>query len=143
MIAELDTDCATATKKNTQGYKISCKGYKLHLDTACCGVPISAVLTGAGVHDSRVVIPLIRISAQRVDACYFTVDGAYCSTLIREEIQAVGRVPLTTTRVAGKSENLPRMKPNVTKHALVQNAAMRGSRMSLVPVMFRYVDTPR
>ena len=55
----------THTKKNAQGYKISWKGYKLHLDTACCGVPISAVLTGANVHDSRVALPLMRISAQR------------------------------------------------------------------------------
>jgi hypothetical protein len=94
MIAELDTDCATGTKKNGKGYKISWRGYKLHLDTACCGVPISAVLTGAGVHDSRVAIPLIRTSAQRVDACYFTVDAAYCSTVIREEVQTAGRVPL-------------------------------------------------
>jgi hypothetical protein len=94
MLAELDTACATGTKKNAQGYKISWKGYKLHLDTACCGVPISAVLTGANVHDSRVALPLTRISAQRVDACYELMDAAYCSTVIREEIQAAGRVPL-------------------------------------------------
>lgn len=94
MLAELDTGCATGTKKNAQGYKISWKGYKLHLDTACCGVPISAVLTGANVHDSRVALPLTHISAQRVDACYELMDAAYCSTVIREEIQAAGRVPL-------------------------------------------------
>jgi hypothetical protein len=94
MIAELDTACATGTKTNAQGYKISWKGYKLHLDTACCGVPISAVLTGANVHDSRVALPLTRISAQRVDACYELMDAAYCSTVIREEIQAAGRIPL-------------------------------------------------
>jgi hypothetical protein len=94
MLFELDTACATGTKKNAQGYKISWKGYKLHLDTACCGVPISAVLTGANVHDSRVALPLTRISAQRVDACYELMDAAYCSTVIREDIQAAGRVPL-------------------------------------------------
>ena len=94
MLFELDTACATGTKKNAQGYKISWKGYKLHLDTACCGVPISAVLTGANVHDSRVALPLMRISAQRVDACYELMDAAYCSTVIREEIQAAGRIPL-------------------------------------------------
>lgn len=94
MIGELDTACATGTKKNAQGYKISWKGYKLHLDTACCGVPISAVLTGANVHDSRVARPLTRISAQRVTACYELMDAAYCSTVIREEIQDAGRVPL-------------------------------------------------
>lgn len=94
MIAELNTACAKGTKINAQGYKISWKGYKLHLDTACCGVPISALLTGANVHDSRVALPLARISAQRVDACYELMDAAYCSTVIREEIQAAGRVPL-------------------------------------------------
>ena len=82
------------TRKNASGYKISWKGYKLHLDTACCGVVISAVLTGAPVHDSRVALPLSIISAQRVDACYELRDAAYCSTVIREEIQAAGRVPL-------------------------------------------------
>jgi len=34
------------------------------------------------------------ISAQRVDACYELLDAAYCSTVIRDEIQAAGRVPL-------------------------------------------------
>jgi hypothetical protein len=94
MLAELDTACATGTKKNAQGYKISWKGYKLHLDTACCGIPISAVLTGANVHDSRVALPLTRMSAQRVDACYELMDAAYCSSVIRQEIEAAGRVPL-------------------------------------------------
>ncbi len=94
MLSELQTACATGTKKNAQGFKSSWKGYKLHLDTACCGIPISAVLTGANVHDSRVALPLMHISAQRVDACYELMDSAYCSTVIREEIQAAGRVPL-------------------------------------------------
>jgi hypothetical protein len=94
MLAELDTDCATGVKTHAQGYKITWKGYKLHLDTACCGVPISAVLTGANVHDSRVALPLTQLSAQRVDACYELMDAAYCSTVIREEIIAAGRVPL-------------------------------------------------
>lgn len=57
-------------------------------------MPISAVLTGANVHDSRLAIPLIRISGQRVDACYELMDAAYCSTVIREEVLAAGRVPL-------------------------------------------------
>lgn len=94
MLAELDTACATGTKKNAQGYKISWKGYKLHLDTACCGVPISAVLTGANVHDSKVALPLMRISAQRVSNCYDLMDAAYCSTVIRREIESAGRVAL-------------------------------------------------
>ena len=94
MVAELYTGCATGSKTNAQGYKISWKGYKLHLDTACCGIPISAILTGANVHDSRVALPLIRMSAGRVDVCYELMDAAYCSTVIDEEVKAVGHVPL-------------------------------------------------
>jgi len=94
MLAELDTGCATGTKTNAQGYKISWKGYKLHIDTACCGIPISAILTGANVHDSRVALPLIYISAERVDACYELMDAAYCSMVIREAVRNAGHVPL-------------------------------------------------
>jgi hypothetical protein len=86
--------CATGTKRNARGCKISSQGHELHLDTACCVVPISAVLSGANVHDSRVALPLMRISAQRVDACCERMDAAHCSAVIREEIRSAGRVPL-------------------------------------------------
>ena len=36
----------------------------------------------------------MRIGAQRVDTCYELMDAAYRSTVIREAIQAAGRVPL-------------------------------------------------
>jgi transposase len=94
MLAELPLACSVGTKKNASGYKISWKGYKLHLDTACCGVVISAVLTGAAVHDSRVALPLSIISAQRVDYLYELMDAAYCSTIIRDFVSSQGRVPL-------------------------------------------------
>jgi Transposase domain (DUF772)/Transposase DDE domain len=140
ILSELDTDCATGTKKNAQGYKISWKGYKLHLDTACCGVPISAVLTGANVHDSRVALALTRMSAQRVDACYELMDAAYCSSVIREEIQAAGRVPLIDHNPRRGEK---RVRPSVTKPDPVQSAAMPGSRTNLVPDTFKYEGTSR
>ena len=43
MLADLPTGCSVGTKTNAQGYKSSWRGYKLHLDTACCGVVISAL----------------------------------------------------------------------------------------------------
>ena len=95
MLAEIRTACATGTKKNAQSHKISWKGYKLHLDTTCCGVPITAVLTGANLHDSRLTLPLTHTSTRRADAGYELMDAAYRSiTVILEEIQAAGRVPL-------------------------------------------------
>ena len=48
-LAQLPTACDRGTKCNAQGYKHSWNGYKLHMDTADCGVPISVALTSASV----------------------------------------------------------------------------------------------
>ena len=53
MLAEIPTACDRGTKCNAQGYKVSWNGYKLHMDTADCGVPISVLLSSASMHDSR------------------------------------------------------------------------------------------
>ena len=82
------------TKCNAQGYKVSWNGYKLHLDTADCGVPIAAMLSSASMHDSLASIPLSLISAQRVTNLYDLMDAAYCSTELREHSRSLGHVPL-------------------------------------------------
>jgi hypothetical protein len=94
MLAELPRECDRGAKSNAQGYKNSWNGYKLHLDTADCGVPISAVLTSASVHDSQAAIPLSRLSAQRVTNLYDVMDAAYCSAALREDSRSLGHVPL-------------------------------------------------
>jgi hypothetical protein len=58
MFADLPTACDVGTKRNSKGHQSSWKGYKLHIDTADGGIPISAILTSASVHDSQVAIPL-------------------------------------------------------------------------------------
>ena len=50
MLKDLLTACDVGTKKNNKGYKISWIGYKLHIDVADGGIPISAVLTSASTH---------------------------------------------------------------------------------------------
>jgi hypothetical protein len=65
MLADLPQGCDRGSKTNARGYKESWNGYKLHLDTAGCGVIISAVTTSASVHDSRVCMRLSRISDER------------------------------------------------------------------------------
>ena len=47
---DLPRACDRGTKCNAQGYKVSWNGYKLHLDTADCGVPVAAILTSASMH---------------------------------------------------------------------------------------------
>ena len=94
ILARMPTACDRGTKCNAQGYKVSWNGYKLHLDTADCGVPISALLSSASMHDSLAAIPLSLMSAQRVTNCYDLMDAAYCSSVLREFSRELGHVPL-------------------------------------------------
>lgn len=94
MLAELPRQCDRGTKCNAQGYKNSWNGYKLHLDTADCGVPISVMITSASTHDSQTAIPLALMSASRVTNHYDLMDAAYCSTDIRAHSRSLGHMPL-------------------------------------------------
>ena len=94
MKKDIPTACDRGTKCNAQGYKVSWNGYKLHLDTADCGVPIAAMLSSASMHDSRAAIPLSLMSAQRVTNLYDLMDAAYCSSELREHSRSLGHVPL-------------------------------------------------
>jgi hypothetical protein len=94
MRCEIPTACDRGAKCNAQGYKISWNGYKLHLDTADCGVPLAALLSSASMHDSRAAIPLSLMSAPRVTNLYDLMDAAYCSSTLRAHSQSLGHVPL-------------------------------------------------
>lgn len=65
LLEELPRDCDRGNKCNAQGYKNSWNGYKLHIDTADCGIPVSALLSSASMHDSLAAIPLSLMTAQR------------------------------------------------------------------------------
>ncbi|MFM7461001.1 MAG: transposase [Burkholderiales bacterium] len=94
MLDALPRVCDRGTKCNAQGYKTSWNGYKLHIDTADCGVPVSALLTSASVHDSQTAIPLALMTQSRVTHCYDLMDAAYCSEEIRRHSRSLGHVPL-------------------------------------------------
>ncbi len=94
MFAELPTGCDRGTKSNAQGYKNSWNGYKRHIDTADCGVPVSALLTSASVHDSQTAVPLALMTQSRVTHGDDLMDAAYCSEEIRCHSRSLGHVPL-------------------------------------------------
>lgn len=94
MLAELPNHCAKGVKRNAKGFKQSWIGYKLHLDVADGGIPISALLTAASVHDSQVAIPLATLTAARVTSLYDVMDSAYDDTLIRCHSRSLGHVPI-------------------------------------------------
>ena len=94
LLKELPRECDRGSKCNAQGYKNSWNGYKLHIDTTDCGVPVSALLSSASMHDSLAAIPLSLMTAERVTNCYDLMDAAYCSSVLREHSRSLGHVPL-------------------------------------------------
>ncbi len=94
LLKELPRECDRGSKCNAQGYKNSWNGYKLHIDTTDCGIPVSAVLSSASMHDSLAAIPLSLMTAERVTNCYDLMDAAYCSSVLREHSRSLGHVPL-------------------------------------------------
>ncbi len=93
-IEDLPICCNKGTKKNAKGYKVSWKGYKLHLDCIDGDIPISAVLTSASLHDSQVAIPLAQLSAERVTSLYDLMDSAYDSPEIHQFSKTLGHIPI-------------------------------------------------
>lgn len=94
MLGEIPTACDRGAKRNAKGDKIAWRGYKLHLDTADCGVPISALLSSASLHDSLAAIPLSLMSMRRVTNLYDVMDAGYCSLDLHAHCRALGHVPL-------------------------------------------------
>ena len=83
-----------APRKTAKAIKPVGTGYKLHIDSADGGIPISCVLTSASTHDSQVAIPLAMISHQRVTNLYDLMDAAYDAPQIQDISRQLGHVPL-------------------------------------------------
>ena len=94
MLDDLPQACAVGTKRNAKGYQESWIGYKLHIDAADGGIPLSCILTSASVHDSQVAIPLATMTAARVTNLYDLMDAAYDAAEIRAHSEALGHVPI-------------------------------------------------
>jgi len=110
MLADLPRVCDCGAKRNSKGYPTYWVGYKLHLDVADGGIPISGVLTSASVNDTQVALPLATLTAQRVTNLYDLMDSGYDAEIIKDHSRALGHVPLIdshTRRGAEKQEFAP------------------------------------
>jgi hypothetical protein len=109
MRSDIPKACDVGCKKNSQGYKETWVGYKLHISTADGDIPIAALLSSASTHDSQVALPLMKLCARRVTSLYDVADSAYCSGILREESRKLGHVPLIdhNPRRGKKIEFLP------------------------------------
>lgn len=106
-LEELNRDAAWGGKKNCAGKTHYWKGYKLHLDVTDYGLPVTAVLTGADVHDSQVAIPLEQITSSRINHCYSLMDAAYNSGIIETFIGEQGHVPIIDPKKPKGGEKIP------------------------------------
>ena len=58
------------------------------------GIAVTAVVTGANVHDSQAAIPMEKLSERNITHLYSLMDSAYGAVEIREYITARGRIAL-------------------------------------------------
>ena len=94
MLDNLPVHCAVGAKTNSKGHMVTWIGYKLHLDVADGGIPISCLLTSASLHDSQAAIPLATMTSSRVTNLYDLMDSAYDVPEIRDHSRSLGHVPI-------------------------------------------------
>ena len=94
MLADLPRHCAVGAKPNAKGHKDFWVGYKLHLDIADGGIPVTALLTSASLNDSQAAIPLATMTARRVVNFYDLMDASYKAPEIDAACRDLGRVPI-------------------------------------------------
>jgi hypothetical protein len=104
MLDDLPTACDKGAKKDTKGNIMYWNGYKLHLDIVDTGIPVSAIVTSASVHDSQVAIPLATLTAKNIINLYDLMDSAYDVPGIIEHSKALGHVPLIDKNPRGDKE---------------------------------------
>jgi transposase/IS5 family transposase len=93
-LEKINKNCALGSKKNSKGNIETTKGYKLHLDVSDAGFPLTAVITGANVHDSQLAIPMEKLTEQKVTFCYSLMDSGYDAKTITDFILSRERVPI-------------------------------------------------
>jgi transposase len=106
-LSKLSKSCAWGCKKNSQGNVSTWKGYKLHLDVSDIGFPITAIVTGANVHDSQAAIPMEKLTGRKVQHLYSLMDAAYDADAISTYIKEQGRVPLIDPNKRRGPERVP------------------------------------
>ena len=133
-------------------------GYKLHVDTADGGIPISCIMTSASTHDSQVAVPLGTLTAGRVENLYDLMDAAYDSIEIWAHSILLGHKPIIDVNPRSSvdmQEALKREKkarrtlglvfPEERRYVVAPgpSGSMGGSRMSSAAAMSACAGTTR
>jgi hypothetical protein len=129
MISELPTTCDVGTKRNSKGHQTSWIGYKLHIDAADGGIPVSCLLSSASLHDSQVAIPLAEKTNARVCSLYDLMDSAYDAPSIHEHSRSLGHVPIIDVN--------PRRNTELKQAIILENKASSHANFQM-PESARY-----
>jgi hypothetical protein len=77
MLSILSTQCGVGVKQNAKGYKETWVGGKLHISAVDGDIHVTAIYTGANVHDSSVALPLIKETSGKVSYLHDLLDAEY------------------------------------------------------------------
>ena len=119
---DLPKGCDWGCKKDSNGKKLSWRGYKLHIDCVDGDIPVSAIVTSASVHDSQVAIPLAQMSESRITNLYDLMDAAYDAPEIHDFSKDRGRIPIIddNPRRGEKKEMNPAKKNRYKERSSVE-----------------------
>ena len=127
-LAELPKVCDWGAKKDTGGHMHCWKGWKAHIDWADGGLPLLVETTSASVHDSQLAIPMMRITAERVNSCYDLMDSAYDVKEIRAvsvQLEHVALIDPNPRRSGVSEEHL--LDPAMLARYKERSTAERGN----------------
>lgn len=94
MLSLVSTQCGVGRKQNSKGNFETWIGGKLHISVVDGDIPITAIYSGANVHDSSVALPLIQETSKKVNYLYDLQDAGYDADIIREFSQKHGHRPI-------------------------------------------------
>ena len=109
-LSALEKRCSLTAKKNAQGMNQWFIGYKAHMACDDFGVPVAFTITGACVHDSKVAIPLMKLTQRNFDFLYALMDKGYVSSDIEAYAEMIDRRAIISQR-SYKGVPPPEMDP--------------------------------
>jgi hypothetical protein len=92
-IALLPTACDRGVKHNAKGSTETWNGFTRHVAVHDSGLPLSAIVTSASMHESQAAIPLMQLTSGKGTSCYDLMDAAYDARQIWAPSRALGHVP--------------------------------------------------
>jgi hypothetical protein len=98
------------------------------LDINDAGLPLSALVTSASVHDSQVAIPLIKQTSGKVNYLYDLMDAAYDAKRIAETNRKYVHVPITDKNGRGR-DVLPMALHEAERYNMRSSAERANSRL--------------